>query len=73
MFPHLTARENVVISHIVRAAGDRMADALDRGYELFPHLFERHAQYAGILSGGEQQPLPIGRALMNAPSLLMLD
>ncbi len=73
VFPHLTVRENLVISHIARAAGDRTAEALDRVYELFPRLSERHAQYAGTLSGGEQQALAIGRALMNAPSLLMLD
>ena len=73
VFPHLTVRENLVVSHIARASDDRLGDALERVYELFPRLSERHGQYAGTLSGGEQQALAIGRALMNAPSLLMLD
>ncbi len=67
VFPTLTVRENLIAT----ARGKRWT--LDRIYALFPRLAERHAQYAGTLSGGEQQMLAIGRALMTNPHLLILD
>ena len=67
VFPTLTVRENLIAT----ARGTRWT--LDRVYALFPRLAERHAQFAGTLSGGEQQMLAIGRALMTNPRLLILD
>ena len=71
-FPRMTVRENLDLgAHRRRGAG--IADDLDRVYELFPRLKERERQKAGTMSGGEQQMLAIGRALMARPKLLMLD
>ena len=67
VFPTLTVRENLVAT----SRGRRWT--LDRVYGLFPRLAERQAQFAGTLSGGEQQMLAIGRALMTNPRLLILD
>jgi branched-chain amino acid transport system ATP-binding protein len=73
VFPNLSVEENLLVSFIpARASGGR-ADAFAMIYDLFPRLAERRRQYAGTLSGGEQQMLAIGRAMMNFPSLLMLD
>lgn len=72
VFAHLSVRENLVVSFIKRA-DHTLGAALDSVFTLFPRLAERRKQYAGTLSGGEQQALAIGRALMNKPSLLMLD
>ncbi|MGB3391135.1 MAG: ABC transporter ATP-binding protein [Pseudaminobacter sp.] len=66
-FPNLTVRENLV------AAARPGVWTIERVNELFPRLQERHAQYANTLSGGEQQMLAIGRALMTNPRLLILD
>jgi branched-chain amino acid transport system ATP-binding protein len=72
VFPTLTVRENLVATAANRA---KAADpwTLDRIYRLFPRLGERHAQFSRTLSGGEQQMLAIGRALMTNPRLLILD
>jgi branched-chain amino acid transport system ATP-binding protein len=72
LFPSLTVRENLIV------AGQREGTAgkpwnVNRIYELFPRLRERHAQFAGTLSGGELQMLAIGRALMGNPRVLLLD
>ena len=68
VFRSLTVRENLAV-----AARGRGGWTLERVYDLFPRLRERHAQLAGSLSGGEQQMLAIGRALMTNPRLLVLD
>src|SRR5258708_3920281 len=71
-FPRMTVRENLDLgAH--RRRGPQVARDLERIYELFPRLKERERQKAGTMSGGEQQMLAIGRALMARPKLLMLD
>ena len=72
VFPNLTVRENLELGSYRRARERRSAN-LDRVLGIFPRLAERTAQKAGTLSGGEQQMLAIGRALMAEPRLLILD
>ncbi|MGH8765337.1 MAG: ABC transporter ATP-binding protein [Burkholderiales bacterium] len=72
IFPQLTVAENLAMGAFVRPQADTAAD-LERQYERFPRLKERRGQTAGTLSGGEQQMLAIGRALMAHPKLLLLD
>ena len=72
VFPRMTVRENLELGAYLNRDGARGED-LDRVYDLFPRLKEREKQKAGTMSGGEQQMLAIGRALMGRPKLLMLD
>jgi branched-chain amino acid transport system ATP-binding protein len=72
VFPRMTVRENLELgAHLRRRDG--LGEDLERVYSLFPRLKERERQKAGMMSGGEQQMLAIGRALMGRPQLLMLD
>ena len=72
LFPELTVEENLMLGAYSQGMKD-INDRLELVYEVFPRLRERRSQKAGTLSGGEQQMLAIGRALMSKPSLLMLD
>jgi len=72
VFAQLTVDENLSMGAYPRADGEVESDRV-RVLELFPHLAERRGQIAGTLSGGEQQMLAIGRALMSRPTLLALD
>jgi branched-chain amino acid transport system ATP-binding protein len=73
IFPSLTVLENLELGSYTARAKARRWETLPRVFEFFPRLRERQAQAAGTLSGGEQQMLAIGRALMALPRLLMLD
>lgn len=73
VFPTLSVRENLVATARAATAGRGQGWTLDRVVAFFPRLGERMNQYAGTLSGGEQQMLAIGRALMTNPRLLVLD
>jgi branched-chain amino acid transport system ATP-binding protein len=73
VFEHLTTEENLVAgAHIVKDR-QRVADGIERVYQYFPRLKERRSVQAGYLSGGEQQMLAIGRALMSHPAVVLLD
>ncbi len=73
IFPALTVADNLKMGAFLPAARRRFAESLARVYDLFPVLAERTSQRAGSLSGGEQQMLAIGRALMSRPKLILLD
>src|SRR5436853_4072044 len=73
IFPRMTVRENLDLGAYLRKDSNGVADDMGRVYELFPRLKEREKQKAGTMSGGEQQMLAIGRALMAQPKLLLLD
>ncbi|MER5969836.1 ABC transporter ATP-binding protein [Streptomyces sp. NPDC002055] len=73
IFPRLTIAENLQLGAFLRKDTDGIAKDIEKAYDLFPILGERRGQAAGTLSGGEQQMLAMGRALMCRPKLLMLD
>jgi len=73
LFGAMTVHDNLVMGAYRKVARKRVAESLELVYSLFPVLAERRRQLAGSLSGGEQQMVTIGRALMTCPRLLMLD
>jgi len=73
VFPQMTVLENLEMGAYIERDASRIAAALARVYALFPILAERRRQKAGTMSGGEQQMVAIGRALMTSPQLIMLD
>jgi branched-chain amino acid transport system ATP-binding protein len=73
IFPEMSVRDNLLLGRWLRRRDKDLAGDFERVYHFFPRLKERHAQAAGTLSGGEQQMLMLGRALMARPKLLLLD
>jgi branched-chain amino acid transport system ATP-binding protein len=73
VFPNLTVLDNLLLGSYNKSARAKRPERLEWVFSLFPRLRERQAQYAGHMSGGEQQMLALGRALMACPSLLLLD
>lgn len=73
VFAEQTVEENLVLGAYLRKDKSKMAEDMEEVYQLFPRLKERRKQLAGTLSGGEQQMLAMGRALMAKPSILLLD
>jgi branched-chain amino acid transport system ATP-binding protein len=72
-FQRMSVRENLELGAYLRRDHGKIGEDLDRVFDLFPRLRERESQKAGTMSGGEQQMLAIGRALMGSPKLLLLD
>ena len=73
LFPHLTVEENLKVGAFTKASRAHFAERRDRVYDLFPKMQQRRHQFAGTMSGGEQQMCAIGRALMSGPKILLLD
>jgi branched-chain amino acid transport system ATP-binding protein len=73
LFPRMSVTENLEMGAFQRTDKENFKADMDRVFELFPRLYERRAQKAGTMSGGEQQMCAIGRALMARPQLLLLD
>ena len=73
LFPHLTVEENLEMGAYTRDDRPAIREDMDRVFEVFPRVYERRKQRAGTLSGGEQQMVAFGRALMSNPRLICMD
>ena len=73
LFSRMSVRENLEVGAFTKRAQNKRREQMERVYTIFPRLREREEQLAGLLSGGEQQMLALGRALMGLPRLLLLD
>ena len=73
IFQHLTVLDNIRLGAFTRKDKDGIAEDIEKVYKLFPRLEERKTQIAGTLSGGEQQMLAMGRALMSKPRIVVMD
>jgi branched-chain amino acid transport system ATP-binding protein len=73
LFPRLTVEENLILGAYRKVARVEMTRNLEFCFEAFPRLAERRAQFAGSMSGGEQQMVALARALMSAPKVLLVD
>lgn len=73
LFPFMTVMDNLLVGSYSKRARAQRKESLEQCFELFPKLYERRNQQAGLMSGGEQQMCAIGRAIMGAPRILMFD
>lgn len=73
IFPSMTVAENLEMGAYIRNDKNEIAETLKNVYDKFPRLFERRKQLAGTLSGGEQQMLAVGRAMMSRPDIILMD
>lgn len=73
VFSKLTVAENIQMGTYIRNDKEKISKDIEQVYELFPRLYERRTQLAGTLSGGEQQMLAIGRAMLSDPKMILLD
>ena len=73
LFPHLTVLENLQMGAYTRDDSTEIREDLEKVYEIYPRVYERRSQRAGTLSGGEQQMVAFGRALMSRPKLIIMD